>query len=148
MLVLSFLCMTLGPHFFQIFADKIGLGPTFIFVWKYARWMVAGILVVLSIELIYFIAPNVRQRFAQTLPGAIVAVSRLGAASPFGLGVYFEKLANFNKTYGTLGAAIALLVWLNWTVVRRFDRRGTKFRNHPGTRRRQAGTKAAAARPR
>jgi membrane protein len=32
-----------------------------------------------------------------------------------GLGLYFAKLANFNKTYGTLGAAIALLIWLNWT---------------------------------
>lgn len=114
LLVLSFLCMTLGPHFFQVFADKIGLGSTFIFVWKYARWMVAGILVVLSIELIYFIAPNVRQRFAQTLPGAIVALAGWVLLT-VGLGVYFEKLANFNKTYGTLGAAIALLVWLNWT---------------------------------
>src|SRR5690349_2054253 len=27
MLVISFLCMTLGPHFFQLFADKIGVGP-------------------------------------------------------------------------------------------------------------------------
>jgi len=24
-------------------------------------------------------------------------------------------LSNFNKTYGTLGAAIALMVWLYWT---------------------------------
>lgn len=114
LLVLSFLCMTLGPHVLQLFADKIGLGSTFIFVWRYARWAVAGVLVVLSIELIYFIAPNVRQRFAQTLPGAIVALAGWVLLTA-GLGVYFEKLANFNRTYGTLGAAIALLVWLNWT---------------------------------
>jgi uncharacterized BrkB/YihY/UPF0761 family membrane protein len=31
------------------------------------------------------------------------------------LGVYFRHFANFNKTYGTLGAAIALMVWLYWT---------------------------------
>jgi membrane protein len=114
MLVLSFLCMTLGPHFFERFADKIGLGPTFVFVWKYARWVVAGVLVVVSIELIYFIAPNVRQRFRQTLPGAVVAVTSWALLTA-GLGLYFAKLANFNKTYGTLGAAIALLIWLNWT---------------------------------
>jgi len=31
------------------------------------------------------------------------------------LGVYFRMFANFNKTYGTLGAGIALMVWLYWT---------------------------------
>jgi hypothetical protein len=31
------------------------------------------------------------------------------------LGVYFRHFATFNKTYGTLGAAIALMIWLYWT---------------------------------
>ena len=115
MLVISFLCMSLGPHFFGIFADKIGLGPVFLFTWKYARWIAAATLVVVSIELIYFLAPNVRQRFSQTLPGAILAVSGWVLLS-FGLGVYFGKFAHFNKTYGVLGAAIALLVWMYWTA--------------------------------
>ena len=29
--------------------------------------------------------------------------------------MYFRHFANFNKTYGTLGAAIALMIWLYWT---------------------------------
>src|SRR5438309_1971133 len=31
------------------------------------------------------------------------------------LRVYFRHFANFNKTYGTLGAAVALMMWLYWT---------------------------------
>jgi membrane protein len=31
------------------------------------------------------------------------------------LGIYFRTFANFSKTYGTLGAGIALMVWLYWT---------------------------------
>jgi membrane protein len=31
------------------------------------------------------------------------------------LGLYFRHFANLNKTYGTLGAGIALMVWLYWT---------------------------------
>jgi membrane protein len=115
MLVISFLCMTLGPHFFQLFADKIGVGPEFIFIWKFARWAVAAALVVLSIEVIYFMAPNVRQCFWHTLPGAIFSVVAWAILS-LGLGIYFEKFANFNATYGTLGAAIGLLVWMYWTA--------------------------------
>lgn len=115
MLITSFLCMTLGPRFFELFADKIGLGPVFVMVWKYARWIAALSLVVVSIEAIYFLAPNVRQRFRGTLPGAILAVAGWLLLS-FGLGIYFAKFANFNATYGALGGAVALLVWLYWTA--------------------------------
>lgn len=113
MLVTSFLCMTMGPHFLQLFADKIGVGPEFLFTWSIVRWVIAAVLVVLSIEVLYFLSPNVRQCFRDTLPGAILALAGWVLLS-FGLGFYFEKMANFNKTYGTLGAAIALLVWMYW----------------------------------
>jgi membrane protein len=63
---------------------------------------------------VYFLAPNVKQRFAATLPGAILAVGCWIALS-YLLGLYFRQFANFNKTYGTLGAAIALMIWLYWT---------------------------------
>jgi uncharacterized BrkB/YihY/UPF0761 family membrane protein len=32
------------------------------------------------------------------------------------LGIYFQHFAKLNKTYGTLAAAIALMVWLYWTA--------------------------------
>src|SRR5207245_1923701 len=44
----------------------------------------------------------------------VVAVGCLIGLS-YLLGVYFRSFANFNKTYGTLGAAVALMVWLYWT---------------------------------
>jgi len=55
-----------------------------------------------------------RSRFLATLPGAILAVGCWIGLS-YLLGVYFRHFANFNKTYGPLGAAIALMVWLYWT---------------------------------
>ncbi|HKU26935.1 MAG TPA: YhjD/YihY/BrkB family envelope integrity protein [Candidatus Sulfotelmatobacter sp.] len=48
-----------------------------------------------------------------TLPGAVVAVGCWIGLS-YLLGVYFRHFAHFNKTYGTLGAAIALMTWLYW----------------------------------
>lgn len=32
------------------------------------------------------------------------------------LGVYLRQFSHLNKTYGTLAAAIALLLWLYWTA--------------------------------
>jgi membrane protein len=48
------------------------------------------------------------------LPGASVGVGFWIAAS-YALGLYFQHFAHFNKTYGTLGAAVALMVWLYWS---------------------------------
>jgi membrane protein len=69
---------------------------------------------VLAVEALYFLAPNVKQRFLATLPGAVLAVGCWLGLS-YLLGMYFRHFAHFNKTYGTLGAAIALMTWLYWT---------------------------------
>jgi uncharacterized BrkB/YihY/UPF0761 family membrane protein len=66
------------------------------------------------VEALYFLAPNVKQRFLATLPGAILSVGCWLALS-YLLGLYFRHFANFNKTYGTFGAGIALMTWLYWT---------------------------------
>ena len=62
----------------------------------------------------YFLAPNVKQRFWATLPGAVLAVGCWIGLS-YILGYYFRSFAHFNKTYGAMGAVIALMVWLYWT---------------------------------
>ena len=64
-------------------------------------------------EFVYFVAPNVKQRFWSTLPGAVLSVASWVGLS-YALGVYFRSFAHFNKTYGTIGAVIALMVWLYW----------------------------------
>ena len=69
----------------------------------------------MAVEVLYFLTPNVKQRFWATLPGAILAVGCWIGLS-YLLGIYFRSFANFNKTYGTLGAAVALMVWLYWTA--------------------------------
>ncbi len=108
--------MIVGPQFALWLAGKIGVGPVFVFIWPTLRWIIAVGFTVLAVELVYFLAPNVKQRFTCTLPGAIFSVSAWILLS-HGLGIYFRNFANFNKTYGTLGAAIALIVWFYWTAL-------------------------------
>src|SRR4051812_8657901 len=95
--------MIVGPEFGSWLANKIGLGPAFVFTWQYIRWGASIVFTVLGVELLYFFAPNVKQRFLATLPGALLAVATWIAAS-YALGLYFQRFAHFNKTYGTLGA--------------------------------------------
>ncbi len=115
LLVLALALMLVGPNFGEWLAGRVGLGALFAAIWPYLRWSIAVAFSVLAIELIYYLAPNVKQRFGRTLPGALIAIGCWILLS-WALGLYFQRFASLNKTYGTLAAAIALMVWLYWTA--------------------------------
>jgi membrane protein len=106
--------MVVGPRFGGWLAGRVHLSELFVLLWPYIHWTVAVAFTILAIEALYFPAPNLKQRFRSTLPGAVVAVSCWIGLS-YLLGIYFLHFGNFNKTYGTLGAAVALMAWLYWT---------------------------------
>ena len=106
--------MIVGPEFGGWLAARVHLSAVFVLLWPYIHWTIAIGFTVLALETLYFLAPNIKQRFLATLPGAVLAVGCWIGLS-YLLGIYFRHFANFNKTYGTLGAAIALMIWLYWT---------------------------------
>jgi membrane protein len=114
LVLISLSVMVVGPRFGEWLAGRIHLSGLFVLLWPYIHWTIAGGFTVLAIEALYFLAPNVKQRFLATLPGAVLSVGCWIGLS-YLLGTYFRHFGGFNKTYGTLGAAIALMVWLYWT---------------------------------
>jgi len=103
--------MILGPELGARLAHRVGLDPLFLETWSYFRWVLAICTSILAVEVIYYLAPNVEQRkFLRTLPGAVIAVVSWVAAS-FGLGFYLGHFGQLSKSYGTLGAVAALLLW-------------------------------------
>ncbi|MGB8116162.1 MAG: YihY/virulence factor BrkB family protein [Candidatus Sulfotelmatobacter sp.] len=83
-------------------------------LWPYVRWAVAIACTVVAVELLYFIAPNLKQRFVNTLPGALIAVGGWIGLS-YLLGIYFRDFSAYRKGYGNLGVALAFSIWLYWT---------------------------------
>ena len=102
--------MVEGTYLGIWFAGKFDLGPAIPAAWRYLRWGVAIVLAVLAVELLYHFGPNVRQRFRDSLAGAIVAVVTWIGLS-YLLRSYFRRFDNLDRTYGPLGAAIGLYVW-------------------------------------
>src|SRR5215472_16616688 len=115
LLLVALSIMIVGPRFGEWLSYRAHLSLLWTWIWPYIHWTLAVGFTVLAVEALYFLAPNVKQRFWATLPGAIVAVGFWIGLS-YLLGIYFRGFANFNKTYGTLGAAVALMVWLYWTA--------------------------------
>ena len=114
LMLLALAVMIVGPRFGEWLAAKVHLSQVFVWAWPYIHWTLSVVFTVLAVEALYYLAPNVKQRFIATLPGAVVAVAAWIGLS-YLLGIYFRSFANFNRTYGTLGAAVALMVWLYWT---------------------------------
>ena len=114
LLLVALAVMIVGPQFGTWLALRTSLSWLFAKAWPYIHWTVAVVFTVLAVEALYFLAPNVKQRFWATLPGAIFAVGCWIGLS-YTLGYYFRSFAHFNKTYGAMGAVIALMVWLYWT---------------------------------
>jgi membrane protein len=114
LLLIALSVMVVGPRFGQWLAGRVHLSGLFVLLWPFIHWTIAIGFTVLAVEALYFLAPNVKQRLRATLPGAVISVGCWITLS-YLLGVYFRHFGNFNKTYGTLGAAVALMIWLYWT---------------------------------
>jgi len=82
--------------------------------WPYVRWPVAIACTVLAVEVLYFVAPNVKHSFVSTLPGALIAVCGWIGLS-YLLVIYFQDFSAYSKNYGSLGVALAFSIWLYWT---------------------------------
>jgi membrane protein len=105
--------MILGPRFGAWLASRIDLSKEFVLLWPLIHWSIVILFTLVAVELLYFLAPNVKQRFGATLPGAVFSVACWLVLS-YLLGFYFRHLANLSRTYGTLAGFIAFMTWFYW----------------------------------
>ena len=75
------------------------------------RWLVSVLLIVLSINLMDFLLPNLKRRWRWLRPGMGVMVSGWLLAS-LGFNWYLKHVASYNRTYGVLGVFVILMVWM------------------------------------
>jgi membrane protein len=75
------------------------------------RYGIALGTIVLVAALLYYFGPNRPMKFGNVWPGAILAtVLWLGTTSGFGW--YVRNIAKYNVLYGSIGAVVALLIWM------------------------------------
>ena len=92
-----------GGGFVASLLDFVGDALPFVF---------AGVVILF----LYCVLPMHRQRPRDVWPGAVVAVALI-ALLRGGLSLYFEHLADFGALYGSLGALMALLLFVYATAI-------------------------------
>lgn len=114
LMVTAFALLILGPQIGRAIAALVGLGDVFDAVWNVARWPAALVLLALALAVIYDVAPDVEQDWKWVTPGSALAVlAWVGASAAFSY--YVQNFGSYDKTYGSLGAVIVLLLWLYLT---------------------------------
>ena len=71
---------------------------------------------VLVTATVYYFAPNRSQKLGFVFPGAILA-TLLWMPATAGFGWYVRHVSNYNVLYGSVGAGLALLVWMYMLAV-------------------------------
>jgi membrane protein len=109
--VLALAVVLTGPIVDAV-AKPIGISSTATTAWDIAKWPVMLVIAFAIIAVLYYAAPNVRLRgFRWVTPGsALAVVVWLIASGLFAL--YVANFGSYDKTYGTLGGVVVMLVWL------------------------------------
>lgn len=84
--------------------------------WSAIRWTIATLTSIAVMTIIYHAGVPRTQPWHRVLGGATLA-SLLWLLATFGFGFYVRRFATYNLIYGSLGAAIALLVWMYMTSI-------------------------------
>jgi membrane protein len=107
----AFTLIVLGGTMEQWVFQAFGESETVVYAFRVFRWIIIVLALLLGFALIYKFAPNVQQDFRFITPGAVLGVVLLGAAS-LGFSYYVGNFADYDATYGSIGAVIILMFWL------------------------------------
>jgi membrane protein len=110
----AFTFMILGPRFGEFLADQLGIARVYAMIWPVLRYALSITFIIVAVGGLYYLGPNLKQRFADLLPGAILAVAGWILLAD-ALSFYFHRFAHLNRTYGVLGGGVAFLTWLYWS---------------------------------
>jgi membrane protein len=87
------------------------IGPYILLLWTMIRWLIASATSVVVILLIYHWGVPRIAPWHLSLPGALLATGMWFPATVL-FGWYLRRFSTYSILYGSLGTAIALLVWL------------------------------------
>lgn len=106
-LLFAFVAIVLGGKFGIWLSAKLHISNIF-FLWL--RWPVSTLLVITSLNVLYFALPNGKKKFHFIDLGSIVATV-LWLAFTWGFTKYVENFGNYNVIYGSIGSVIVLMTW-------------------------------------
>jgi membrane protein len=90
--------------------------PYVLFVWRMSRWSIAILCTAMVLGVIYRFGTPRRQSWRDVVPGAVISAI-IWFVTTLVFGWYVTRFADYSVVYGSLGTAVATLVWLYITAL-------------------------------
>ena len=116
LVLIAFLAVVVAGPLFGSIADAAGFSGLIASLVGYLRWPIGAAALLSAFAVVYALAPRRTPRpgdrsLRSVLPGALVGTALWFAVSLL-FTAYVSNFGSYDKTYGTLGALISLLIWL------------------------------------
>jgi membrane protein len=107
----AFTLVVAGPELARSIAGHFGLGGAFALVWTIVQWPIVFALVAFALALVYYFAPDAEQDWVFLTPGSVLSTV-LWLLASIAFRYYVQNFGDYTATYGALGGAVVLLLWL------------------------------------
>ncbi|HEX2741423.1 MAG TPA: YihY/virulence factor BrkB family protein [Rubrobacter sp.] len=112
LILIGVLLLIAGPSIGETVAEIFTLGDEFMAAWNIARWPAALLFMVVTVALLFYFAPDANQPFRWITPGGFVGIL-LWVIASVAFNLYLSSDFNsYDKTYGSIGTVIILLLYL------------------------------------
>jgi membrane protein len=115
LIVAALAIVLFGGQLGERVATHFGFSGVFTVVWKILQWPIALFFLLLTFDLIYSFAPDVRRRKKKWWTLGSVAAVVIWLLVSFGFRLYLHFFNSYSVTYGSLGALIVLMLWFYFT---------------------------------
>jgi len=111
LLITALVLVLAGGNLVEFVGQVVELSAASLILGKVLQWVFAAGFVVLAFAIIYYFAPDVKERHWYWItPGSVVGVL-LWAGASAGLRGYLHFFNSYSRTYGSLGAVMILILW-------------------------------------
>jgi membrane protein len=116
LVLIAFLAVVVAGPLFGSIADAAGFSGFVASLVGYMRWPIGAVALLTAFAIVYALGPRLTaepgdRSLRSVLPGAVVGTVLWFAVSLL-FTAYVSHFGSYDKTYGTLGALISLLIWL------------------------------------
>ena len=108
---LTLALVVVGRRALYFLSGFLPLSETFISVWGYLRFIILGLVMAISLGILYQLALGQRRPLREVLPGvgsSLAAWLLLSMAFSY----YVENMARYAQLYGSIATVIVVLLWL------------------------------------
>jgi membrane protein len=106
----------LGKNLLLWISNFIYISEVLIEYLAYLRWIMAIFTIFNVMLVLYFIAPNIKMKILNIIPGAALATTAWIVMSML-FSLYLSIFNGYSVIYGSIGAFIVLMIWLLWSSI-------------------------------